>query len=366
MMTVSVVPHLGRTAPTKTAAGPRPARFTALEKGRLKFVGFALTAGCLALGAYVVDWPRTWEAIIRADPTLIALSLPCLLITFCLFALRWRELIAWPHRPPFWRIFNFFMIGYLANAVLPLRPGDAIRAVLLRRSQNISLSVGAASLVLERLFDVLAISALGVGLSLVVSLPPVVVTALYLFATVAISLIAILLFFSLRRGTAALITERFPRLLAYPIVRFAIEWLSRFVSAIGVIHSSARLASSVTLTCLAWGMLAVFLMILIKAFALPAPVWAALLILVVTNLGAAIPSSPGSIGVYHFLAVLALSVWSVDTSIAVAFAISSHALTIGMHILIGLACAWFEGLRLSGLGRLTQAEDSADMMFGTG
>jgi Lysylphosphatidylglycerol synthase TM region len=62
-------------------------------------------------------------------------------------------------------------------------------------------------------------------------------------------------------------------------------------------------------------------MIMIVAFHVPAPPEAALLVLVVTNLGAAIPSSPASLGVYHVLAVLALSVWNIDTTVAVAFAI---------------------------------------------
>jgi uncharacterized membrane protein YbhN (UPF0104 family) len=81
------------------------------------------------------------------------------------------------------------------------------------------------------------------------------------------------------------------------------------------------------------------------------------LVLVATTLGAIVPSSPGSLGVYHAMAVMALSVWHVDTSVAVAFAIASHALAIALHISLGACCAWLEGIRMKRLTGLAKASD---------
>jgi len=156
--------------------------------------------------------------------------------------------------------------------------------------------------------------------------------------------------------------SRYPKLSSHPWARFAIEWLRRFVLAINVVRSPTRLALSVALTCVGWGMLGLYLMIMVIAFKLPAPLAAALLVLVVTNLGAAIPSSPSSLGVYHVLAVLGLSLWNIDTSAAVAFAIGSHALVITLQILIGLVCAWFEGWRIIGLKRLATEHDRGNIL----
>jgi glycosyltransferase 2 family protein len=334
-----------------------------VDRRHLQFIGFALTVGCLVFGAFVVDWPRTLRAMGDADPPLIALAVVVLVMTFCVFALRWRQLIAVDEPLPFRHVFSFLMIGYLANAILPARPGDIIRAVLWRQSRGISLSIGVASLVLERLFDVLAICVLGVSVSLFIILPSAVVSAIYIFAAAAGSLIAVLMFLGWRQTSLQrLFVMRYPKLASNLVTRFALEWLRRFVAAINVIRSPTRLALSVALTCLGWAMLAVFLIIMIIAFHVPAPPEAALLVLVVTNLGAAIPSSPASLGVYHVLAVLALSVWNIDTANAVAFAIGSHALVITMHILVGLICAWFEGWRLIGLKRLASAGNSRDVM----
>jgi len=324
-------------------------------------MGFALTAGCLVLGAFVVDWPRTLQSIADANRPLIALAVLLLVATFCIFALRWRQLIAVDDPLPFQHVFNFLMIGYLANAVLPARPGDIIRAVLWRQSYHISFSIGVASVVLERLFDVLAVCMVGLSVSLVITLPAAMVWALYSFAAAAVGLIAVLMLLSWRQSSVDRLL-RYPKLSCHPWARFAIEWLRRFVQAINVVRSPTRLVLSVALTCIGWAMLGLYLMIMIIAFRLPAPLAAALLVLVMTNLGAAIPSSPSSLGVYHVLAVLGLSVWNIDTSAAVAFAIGSHALVITLQILIGLVCAWFEGWRIIGLKRLATEQDRGNIL----
>jgi len=101
------------------------------------------------------------------------------------------------------------------------------------------------------------------------------------------------------------------------------------------------------------------IVMLMGAFQLAVPPAAALLVLVATSLGATVPSSPGSLGVYHFMAVLALSVWDVPTPLALAFAIGSHGLAIGVHIVFGLVAAWYEGVSPLGLTRLAGAELSA-------
>jgi glycosyltransferase 2 family protein len=325
-------------------------------------MGFALTAGCLVLGAAVVDWPRTLQSIAEANRPLIALAVLLLVTTFCIFALRWRQLIAVDDPLPFRHVFNFLMIGYLANAVLPARPGDIIRAVLWRQSYHISFSIGVASVVLERLFDVLAVCMLGFSVSVVITLPPAVVWALYSFAAAAVGLIAVLTLLSWRQTSVHRLLSSYPKLSSHPWARFAIEWLRRFVQAIKVVRSPTRLALSVALTCIGWAMLGLYLMIMVIAFRLPAPLAAALLVLVMTNLGAAIPSSPSSLGVYHVLAVLGLSLWNIDTSAAVAFAIGSHALVVTLQILIGLVCAWFEGWRIIGLKRLATEQDRGNIL----
>src|ERR1700730_2027407 len=305
-----------RTPPTMATADLIEGRMPTLV-AHLRVLGIVLTVACLVLGAYVVDWRRMLQVIAGADLGLIGLASLCQGVTFFLFSLRWRQLIAVDNLPPVPRIFNFLMIGYLANAILPARPGDIIRAVLLRQVFGISFSYGFASGVVERLFDVLAICSLGVIVLFPVALPPLLLAGLYSLAAAGLGLVTALIVLTWRYASIGKLAGRFPALFRYFFVRFLAEWLERFASALRILYSAARMATTVLLTCLGWGTLVLSFMILINAFQLRVSPAAALLVLASTNLGAVIPSSPGALGIYHFTAVLALSVWHVDMSTAV-------------------------------------------------
>jgi uncharacterized protein (TIRG00374 family) len=322
-----------------------------------RILGIVLTVACLALGGYAVNWPQTLSAIADANLKLAALSTLCLFATLCAFSLRWRQLIAVDTPPPPRRVFNLLMIGYLANAVLPARPGDVVRAVLLRQIFGISFSYGVAGIVMERLFDALAICALGLIASFVVPLPSLLLSGLYTLAAAGLALAAMLLFLNWRRLSIAQLPVRFPIVFRHALARFLAEWLERFASAMRILYSPTRLSLAVLLTCLGWGTLVLSCVLLIQAFQVSVPPAAALLVLVATNLGAIVPSSPGSLGVYHLMAVMALSVWQVDTAVAVAFAIASHALAIALHIVLGIWSAWLEGIGMKRLTRLAEATD---------
>jgi uncharacterized protein (TIRG00374 family) len=322
----------------------------------LRVIGFLITAVCLLVAAFCVDWQQTIALLAAADRQTIAWAVLFLIATFYTFALRQRALIAVEHPPPAWRIFNILMIGYLSNAVLPARPGDIIRAVLLRQIWGIRLSIALASIVLERVFDILALCALGATASFISQLPPLVVKGLYSLSAAGCGLLIALIVLCWRRDLIGRAMQRFPDLFRHAFARFFAEWLQRFASALNLINAPYRLIASIVLTVAGWSALTLSMMMLMQAFRLEVPPAAALLVLVATNLGAVIPSSPGSLGVYHVMAVLALSAWGVEPSTALAFAIASHVIAIGLHIMLGLGSAWFEGIGMFGLRGLVRGE----------
>jgi len=70
---------------------------------------------------------------------------------------RWRVLL----RPVYskihyWPVYSAMNIGYMINNVLPLRAGEILRAYFLGKSENISKSSALATIVVERVVDLLA------------------------------------------------------------------------------------------------------------------------------------------------------------------------------------------------------------------
>jgi hypothetical protein len=90
----------------------------------------------------------------------------------------------------------------------------------------------------------------------------------------------------------------------------------------------------------------------VKAFGMEVPWYAPLFLVVVSNLGLAVPSSPGGVGVAHFLYVASLSVFGVSKSSGVALAIVMHGVGFILVVGIGLVALWREGLNWAVISRM--------------
>jgi hypothetical protein len=75
-------------------------------------------------------------------------------------------------------------------------------------------------------------------------------------------------------------------------------------------------------------------------------------LLVVLQAGVAVPSTPGKIGVFHYLCMIALSVFGVPATISLAYGLTLHALVVGGISIWAATAMWRHSW---GLRRLAQA-----------
>jgi len=328
---------------------------------RQLLIGLSLTVGTIVLGVVVIDWGKTLDEIqkLTLGPVLLAMSL--VVAALLLFAVRWRLLLATKQRLPFMRIFNCMMIGYCVNALLPARPGDVARIYLLRREGWMRLSSGMASIVLEKLFDILTISIIATGVSLAVRLPGIIETGIYITALSALGLLVSLIFVHRCRLLISGLPSRFPYLFGGKVAQFVIDRLFHFSDALSVLYVWRRTLAVSVISALGWALLGGYLWMLLEVFKIDVPISAAFFVLAVTNMGAAIPSSPGALGIFHFLTILALATWQIDKATALAFAIVAHGLAIFLHISLGLLASWMEGIRVFRLSKLLAQERGASV-----
>jgi uncharacterized protein (TIRG00374 family) len=315
-------------------------------------VGLLVTAGIVWVGLSRINLSQTLAAfaVIRVGFVLAGSAL--IVAAIAIFAFRWRVLL--PNRPnvPVRFVFCYLMIGYMVNAIIPVRLGDLVRAYLLGRKHGIAVSATLSTVVVERLFDVLAIVVIGLLVSTVLDLPSLVKVGLRTFAFVGIagmSLMYGLSFWRQRTEWRAWLNADASRLRWLSGVLLRLDY---FCKALTVLHDGKRLAATSVLTLAGWSVLSVSLTMFALSFGLKVPYLAGSLMMVATSLGASIPSAPGSVGVFHVLTVLALSVWSVPTEEAVAVGVLAHGVTIALHIVLGMLCAWLAGIRLSSLSQI--------------
>jgi uncharacterized protein (TIRG00374 family) len=328
-------------------------------KGISSFLGALIGLACVALGIARVDWPETWVVFRQLDPIYMVIGMALLLACFLANAMRWRYLLDTAQTVPRRRLFGYLMIGYMANAVLPIRPGDVTRATLLRYRDMVPITTALTSLLLERLLDVLNILLIGFALSFLVDLPGIVTTALQIIATGAITATAFLIAMSTNHIPGERLLGLALRWAPARVADFVAARAGQFVQALRVLHHSDRLPKILLADAFSWTALGLSMVAFTHALHMNVPWTAGFLVLVVTSLGAAIPGPPGSVGVFHVLTVLALSVWSVDTETAVAYALVAHTTAIALHVGLGALSALVLNVKIFRAGRSRASENTS-------
>lgn len=303
--------------------------------------GYALSATCLVVLALQVNWPMFIEHIGHARLSPIAVAAGLLIVTYFLFALRWRLLLSFEPKPSLIQVASFLMLGYLGNLMMPMRAGDAARVLLIRNAYGHGGARALSSILLERLLDVLAVLLFGAALAFAAPLPETILVVLRSSAAIVGLAVILLGLFAARPGLAISVVDKMTRRFSPNLADAVALHAKHFAEALEIIfpadrRSTARVGAILVLTALGWSSYGAAMVLCTTAFDVNPAVPAGLLMMVVTNLGSAIPSSPGSLGVYHALAVLALSAWNVGLDLALSVATVSHATVIGVQLLLGL------------------------------
>ena len=228
------------------------------------------------------------------------------------------------------------MVGYLYNSILPARAGEAARVVVLTQRSSTSPVEIVGTVVVERLYDVLAI--LLIFFAAEPWLPHV---SWFGAAAVAAIVLAALI------GTAAIVLaiygDRPVRLLLRPLrrhSRFSGERLERMAAELTHGLSGLRdweVAFEAFLwTIAAWMLTALCAYFVSLAFHLHVPFACGILVAVAVGLGMIVPSPPAAVGVFEGAALIALKAYGVPYSSALPYALVLHLVNFVPFIVVGL------------------------------
>lgn len=281
----------------------------------------------------------------QAQPLPISLVILGVLGSLVTRAARWQIYFRPERRVPFHPLLGTLAISYMASTFLPLRAGELVRAVFLGQRESIPVPRIVGTILLEKLFDFLAI---GVMLMVLIGLTPsrieVRVGGSSIAAVILLGFGFVVALAVWRAPTLRLVRLIEPRLpfglgrrlrLEHAVTQFAEGTDSLRVPRLWVPMlgwtTVTWMCSLVTnwAGCLALG-------------AVPG-LAAVLFLIVLTSSGQAVPSSPGYVGVYHYLAALALTTFGVDPATAIGIAIITHAFSYGPLVVAGLIALWTGG-----------------------
>lgn len=256
-------------------------------------IGLLVSVFFLLLAVRNIHWPDVWSAWRAARLDLLLLGTVLLVACWGVSAVGWRVLLS---PAPGLRVrdtFAYICIGFLANTVLPFRLGELARATLIGRKKGLGISRALGSIALGRVFDLLTLISIILVVALAMDIPPVIQTALASMAIGGLGALLFLVFLAfhqerLPRFTAVL-TRIMPRRLAEKIMTL----IQGFSSGANVLRRPGHLLSVLALCALGGSLAGTTVWIWTRAFQLSVPWHGAFFVLVVVNLGSAIPSSPG-------------------------------------------------------------------------
>jgi len=323
-----------------------------------RWVGVVGTAFVIVVGIFIVvrtvDTDRVVEAIRLADLGLLAAAAGIYTLSWPLRGRRYDEILGeMDQRCGFGFLTAAVFVSQMVNLVVPARAGDGFRAYLLKSRRSVPYTTGAASLTVERLFDLLALVLLGT------------VSGMWLLATgrtfapdqtgqflvgaggvgsVAVVLAIVMLFGA--RGQWQL-TSRIRARVDRTRLSWLVESLVQFGGDLRVVVRTPNALASVGVQTLAIWVLDVLTAVLV--------LWAVAgtggesvlgllmggtLAVTVGNLAKVLPLSQGGIGLYEaaFTAIV-VAVSPITAATALAAAILDHALKNGVTVAGGVGAA---------------------------
>lgn len=310
--------------------------------------GILVTAVFAYLALRGVQFAEAGRALADARYGYILLAVGILMLSHYLRALRWRYLLAPVADAGTGSLFSALAIGYAANTFVPAHLGEVLRAYVVGRKQGVSASAAFASIVVERIVDVVSLIAV---MALVIALHPFpgwVVQSGYAMLGGALLLLAGMV--GLRRfgSRTAAIVQRMLRPLPEAVGRRLEKLILDFCSGIMPLKSGRHYLFTGALSLAIWACYTLVNYACLEAFNLVAghglPWYAALAVLVVTTISVVIPSTPGYVGTYHYLCQVSLVMFGVSASEAISFAVVAHLVNLLPVTLLGLALANYEGV----------------------
>lgn len=292
-------------------------------------VGLALLCGAAFLGAFVVR------------------------------ALRWRCLLMPTCRVSVRRAVAIYQVAIFINWLLPIRGGELVKCLLLRRSDGVPIGRSLATVSMDKAMDLLP--AVGL-LALVPIVHPRLSRPLWLLllgalAVVTLGAVVLALAVWRRERTLALATRLFGRLPGQAVRRRVEPFLNGFLDTFAALLRQPRLILfALAYTLVAVGFDALFCLLAFRAIgaavALPVIVYGYTLY----NLAYILPTPPGQIGSNELIGLLVFSgMFGIDRGVVGGMFLFSHPWTAILMAVSGLACLSAMGLTLRSTLRLAQS-----------
>ncbi|WP_297205888.1 lysylphosphatidylglycerol synthase transmembrane domain-containing protein [uncultured Brachyspira sp.] len=310
-------------------------------------IGILVSVICLYFAFRGINIKESIEIVKNINVVYFLISLVLSVVIIALRGLRWECFI--PLKKPIKKrtIVMATYIGYMGNNILPAKLGEVARAYILGVKENVSKSALIASVVTERLFDVITGGViLTLSVIFIPNLPKTVTYAAIALFVFSMAGFLVLIFLVWKREFAHKFFHKIFGILPKNIGEKLIEFSCNFIDGIGFKNDPKHIFLIFFYTFLYLIGQVLTISFLLTAFNIKASVMIALFMFAVGGFGFAVPSAPSGIGPFEWAVIFGLSLIGVERNIAAPYALVYHIMGIVPIVIIGFIFLFMLGIDL--------------------
>ena len=306
-------------------------------------------------------------AVRRARPEMIVAGFVLVAITYWMRVVRWQYLLEPVGPTRFRTALRTTVIGFAASFLLPARAGDVLRPYLLARQEGLRPTATFATIVVERVLDLIAVLTLlayfvwgSGGRAVPVDLLGPIQVAAALAGLAALGLMVGMFILALHPERVGNIVRGLNRVLPHRIAETLAGLARTFSEGLAVAKTPRPLVIALVWSYPLWIVIALEAWCITQALRIDMSVGGSFLLQALLVIGVAVPT-PGAVGGFHEAYRIGVTTFfGAPNDDAVAAAIVLHALSFIPVTIVGLIFMAGDGLSMSGLRGLTSVAHAAE------
>jgi uncharacterized protein (TIRG00374 family) len=307
---------------------------------------WSLTAALVVVSFYFafkdIDIELLWESIRTANYIWVIVSLPIIILSHYVRAIRWRTILKPIMNPGSTiNLFSAVMVGYFFNSLYP-RLGEFIRPYIYAKRENVSKSSVFATIIVERVIDVFTLGflfaiAFIIARDKIANMLPGVDPQKILFFSL---LVIVVLLFSFYPPFIKFILKFIVKPFSNKLYDRILDIFTKFRLGFAVIKTPASYLRLVLESLLIWLCYALPMYIMFFCFpfsqTIDVSIGDALFLVIVSGIGVTIAPTPSGIGVMHSLIMYAMmGLYGIPEEMALAYATINHAASLLIQLTVG-------------------------------
>jgi len=294
-----------------------------------------------------------WNAVQTANYWWLIPGIAVYFVAVWVRAWRWHYLLKPIKEIPTKTMFPITTIGYMGNNIYPARAGEVLRAVILKRREDVSISASLATIIVERIFDgVVMLAFVFVNLPELAKLTgqsgfvgniqqvAVIGTGFFFGALIIFLLAAMFPQITMEIGQWFI-----DRLLPQRIRQQTSALMHKFLDGLASLRSPFNILMVFLTSLVIWLLETSKYWLVMHAFNFSVSFFALMLMNGIVNLATTIPSAPGYIGTFDAPGIAVLTAYGVNQATAAGYTLVLH---VALWLPITLLGAYFltrEGIK---------------------